>query len=210
MRWSRSWEGDPEGRRDRDPVRGSQRRPGDAGDAFPFGRADGRGAGKGRRPGHRWRFSGGTHGIMVGHVAPEAQAGGAIAIVREGDRITISPGEKSISLDVSEADIEGRLSEWNAPGAEIYSRGSWEIRQARRQRVEGRGHELRPLPARVTGGISPFPSGRETPDRRRGRRSQAPAPASSPLQGPVRPPFGPAPSPMERLSGAASIARRIL
>ena len=68
------------------------------------------------------RFSGGTHGIMVGHVAPEAQAGGVIAIVREGDRITISPGEKSISLDVSDAEIAGRLAEWKPPEPR-YTRG---------------------------------------------------------------------------------------
>jgi dihydroxy-acid dehydratase len=68
------------------------------------------------------RFSGGTHGIMVGHVSPEAQAGGAIAVVREGDRITISPGEKSISLDVREAEIAGRLSEWKPPEPK-YTRG---------------------------------------------------------------------------------------
>ncbi len=68
------------------------------------------------------RFSGGTHGIMVGHVSPEAQAGGAIAVVREGDRIVISPGEKSISLDVSEAEISERLSKWETP-APKYTRG---------------------------------------------------------------------------------------
>jgi len=68
------------------------------------------------------RFSGGTHGIMVGHVSPEAQEGGVIAIVREGDRITISPAEQSISLDVGEAEIAGRLSEWNPPEPK-YARG---------------------------------------------------------------------------------------
>ena len=68
------------------------------------------------------RFSGGTHGIMVGHVAPEAQAGGAIAVVREGDRITINPGERSISLEVSDAEIASRLSQWRAPEPK-YPRG---------------------------------------------------------------------------------------
>ena len=51
------------------------------------------------------RFSGGTHGIMVGHIAPEAQAGGPIAIVREGDRITINPKDRSISLEAGDAEI---------------------------------------------------------------------------------------------------------
>jgi dihydroxy-acid dehydratase len=68
------------------------------------------------------RFSGGTHGIMVGHVAPEAQAGGAIAIVREGDRITIHPGERSISLEASDAEIASRLSRWKVP-EQKYPRG---------------------------------------------------------------------------------------
>ncbi|HJX15331.1 MAG TPA: dihydroxy-acid dehydratase, partial [Candidatus Deferrimicrobiaceae bacterium] len=68
------------------------------------------------------RFSGGTHGIMVGHVAPEAQAGGPIAILREGDRITINPGDRSISLDAGEAEIAGRLSRWTAPETK-YTRG---------------------------------------------------------------------------------------
>jgi len=68
------------------------------------------------------RFSGGTHGIMVGHVAPEAQAGGPIAIVREGDRITIHPGDRSISLEAGEDEIADRLSRWNAPEPK-YRRG---------------------------------------------------------------------------------------
>jgi dihydroxy-acid dehydratase len=68
------------------------------------------------------RFSGGTHGIMIGHVAPEAQAGGAIAVVREGDRITINPEERSISLDAGNAEISDRLARWNAPEPK-YPRG---------------------------------------------------------------------------------------
>jgi dihydroxy-acid dehydratase len=68
------------------------------------------------------RFSGGTHGIMVGHVAPEAQAGGAIAVVREGDRIAINPVERSISLEVNEPEIARRLAGWRAPEPK-YTRG---------------------------------------------------------------------------------------
>jgi dihydroxy-acid dehydratase len=59
---------------------------------------------------------------MVGHVAPEAQAGGAIAIVREGDRITINPEGRSISLDTGNAEIAARLARWNAPEPK-YPRG---------------------------------------------------------------------------------------
>ena len=68
------------------------------------------------------RFSGGTHGIMVGHIAPEAQAGGPIAAVREGDRITINPKDRSISLDVGPEEIADRLSRWKAP-EQKYRRG---------------------------------------------------------------------------------------
>jgi dihydroxy-acid dehydratase len=59
---------------------------------------------------------------MVGHVSPEAQAGGAIAIVREGDRITIHPEERSISLDAGDAEIAARISRWSAPEPK-YPRG---------------------------------------------------------------------------------------
>ena len=68
------------------------------------------------------RFSGGTHGIMVGHIAPEAQAGGPIAIVQEGDRITINPKDRSISLEAGDAEIAARLSRWKAPEPK-YRRG---------------------------------------------------------------------------------------
>jgi dihydroxy-acid dehydratase len=68
------------------------------------------------------RFSGGTHGIMVGHVAPEAQAGGPIAAVRDGDRITIHPGERSIRLDAGDGEIAARLAQWRAPEPK-YARG---------------------------------------------------------------------------------------
>jgi len=68
------------------------------------------------------RFSGGTHGIMVGHVSPEAQAGGPIAVVREGDRITINPKDRSISLEAGDAEIARRLSGWKCPEPK-YRRG---------------------------------------------------------------------------------------
>jgi dihydroxy-acid dehydratase len=68
------------------------------------------------------RFSGGTHGIMVGHVSPEAQAGGPIAIVREGDRIIIHPGERSIVVDLDAAAVAGRLAQWRPPEPK-YPRG---------------------------------------------------------------------------------------
>jgi dihydroxy-acid dehydratase len=60
------------------------------------------------------RFSGATHGLMVGHVAPEAAAGGPIALVRDGDTVTLDV--KARRLDV-QADLETRRAEWKAPTA---------------------------------------------------------------------------------------------
>jgi dihydroxy-acid dehydratase len=68
------------------------------------------------------RFSGGTWGMVVGHVAPEAYAGGTIALVREGDRITIDAHRLLLELDVDEAEIARRRAEWKAP-APRYTRG---------------------------------------------------------------------------------------
>ncbi|WP_339316460.1 dihydroxy-acid dehydratase [Oceanobacillus sp. FSL W7-1304] len=67
------------------------------------------------------RFSGGTHGLVVGHISPEAQAGGPIALLQEGDMVTIDSGEKLISVDLSEADLEKRRKDWIAPP--LYSKG---------------------------------------------------------------------------------------
>jgi dihydroxy-acid dehydratase len=61
------------------------------------------------------RFSGGSHGFIVGHVTPEAQEGGAIALVRNGDRITLDAGKNQISVDISDAELAKRRAEWKAP-----------------------------------------------------------------------------------------------
>jgi dihydroxy-acid dehydratase len=61
------------------------------------------------------RFSGGTHGLMIGHVAPEAALGGPIALVREGDPIVIDVDRKALDLDVPEAELARRRGEWRAP-----------------------------------------------------------------------------------------------
>ena len=61
------------------------------------------------------RFSGGTHGFCIGHVAPEAVDGGPIAFVREGDRIFIDVNAHQIDLLVDEAEIERRKGEWVLP-----------------------------------------------------------------------------------------------
>jgi len=69
------------------------------------------------------RFSGGSHGFCVGHVAPEAQVGGPIALVRDGDMITIDAVDLSISVDVSDDELARRRAEWVAPPYK-YTRGT--------------------------------------------------------------------------------------
>jgi dihydroxy-acid dehydratase len=61
------------------------------------------------------RFSGGTYGLVVGHVAPEAAVGGPIALVEEGDPITIDAGERRLSLGVGEDELARRRSAWRPP-----------------------------------------------------------------------------------------------
>ena len=68
------------------------------------------------------RFSGGTWGMVVGHVAPEAAAGGTIAFVNEGDSITIDAHKLILELNVSEAELAKRREGWVAP-APRYTRG---------------------------------------------------------------------------------------
>lgn len=61
------------------------------------------------------RFSGGTHGFVVGHITPEAQEGGTIALVNEGDFITINAETNTLTLEVSEEEIANRKKNWKAP-----------------------------------------------------------------------------------------------
>jgi len=68
------------------------------------------------------RFSGGTHGFVVGHITPEAQEGGAIALVRDGDIITIDAVSNSIVLEVSDKVLADRKKQWKQPPLK-FSRG---------------------------------------------------------------------------------------
>jgi dihydroxy-acid dehydratase len=61
------------------------------------------------------RFSGGSHGFLVGHITPEAQDGGPIALLRNGDRITIDAESNEISVDLSEGELSARAKEWTMP-----------------------------------------------------------------------------------------------
>ena len=68
------------------------------------------------------RFSGGSHGFVIGHVTPEAYAGGPLAIVQDGDPITIDAEKCQLNLDLPEAEIQRRLQNWQTP-APRYERG---------------------------------------------------------------------------------------
>ena len=68
------------------------------------------------------RFSGGTYGLVVGHVAPEAAVGGAIALVHEGDSITIDAPNRTLALNVTDEELSQRRAAWTAP-APRYKRG---------------------------------------------------------------------------------------
>lgn len=61
------------------------------------------------------RFSGGSHGFLIGHIVPEAMEGGPIGLVKDGDRIVIDATEKVVDLEVSEEELEKRRKEWKAP-----------------------------------------------------------------------------------------------
>ena len=61
------------------------------------------------------RFSGGTHGLVVGHVAPEAATGGPLALVREGDSITIDATRRDLRINVPDQELAVRASSWKAP-----------------------------------------------------------------------------------------------
>ncbi len=61
------------------------------------------------------RFSGVSHGILIGHISPEAARGGPIAAVRDGDAIVIDPGARTLNLDVADEEIARRMADWRAP-----------------------------------------------------------------------------------------------
>jgi dihydroxy-acid dehydratase len=69
------------------------------------------------------RFSGGSHGFIVGHITPEAQVGGPIALIQNGDKVTINSDENLIKMDVSDQELADRRSKWEAPPLKV-SRGT--------------------------------------------------------------------------------------
>tara|TARA_Y100000782_G_C10187460_1_gene267627 strand:+ start:6199 stop:7875 length:1677 start_codon:yes stop_codon:yes gene_type:complete len=65
------------------------------------------------------RFSGGTHGFVVGHIAPEAQVGGAIALLKNGDQITIDAEKNTIEVALSDEELQQRKAQWKAPALKV-------------------------------------------------------------------------------------------
>ncbi len=65
------------------------------------------------------RFSGGTHGLVVGHVTPEAWEGGNIALLRNGDTVTIDANAKELKVDLDDAELEHRRAEWTKPALRV-------------------------------------------------------------------------------------------
>ena len=68
------------------------------------------------------RFSGVSHGILIGHVSPEAARGGPIAAVRDGDAIVIDPKARTLTLDVASEEIARRMAGWRAPDLDARTR----------------------------------------------------------------------------------------
>ena len=68
------------------------------------------------------RFSGGSHGFVVGHITPEAALGGPLAVVKNGDPITIDAQKRSLTLGIAKAELDKRLKKWKAP-VPNYTRG---------------------------------------------------------------------------------------
>jgi dihydroxy-acid dehydratase len=67
------------------------------------------------------RFSGGSHGFVIGHVTPEAQVGGPIALIEDGDTITIDAKERVMDIDISDEELEERQKRWEAPELKVQS-----------------------------------------------------------------------------------------
>ena len=61
------------------------------------------------------RFSGGSHGFVVGHISPEAYVGGPIGLIHEGDSITIDAESNEISVDLTDSELSDRQATWTAP-----------------------------------------------------------------------------------------------
>ena len=91
------------------------------------------------------RFSGATHGLMAGHVAPEAAVGGPIAAVQEGDTITLDVEARRLDLEVDAAELQRRLAAWKPPEPRYQQGCLRQVRASRLERRGGRGDGVAPL-----------------------------------------------------------------
>ncbi len=117
------------------------------------------------------RFSGATHGLMAGHITPEAAHGGPIAIVRDGDTIEFDVAARELRVELSDDEIAERLRDWTPPPPKYTPRRVREVRGARVVGERGRRDDAagpRLARRRVPAGEL---ARRTAPGRRRSRRS---------------------------------------
>ena len=87
------------------------------------------------------RFSGGTHGLMIGHVAPEAALGGPIALIAEGDEVVVDVDARRLDLVVDDGELARRRAAVGSTGAAVHRRRPGQVRRARLLGIGGRGHD---------------------------------------------------------------------
>ena len=87
------------------------------------------------------RFSGGTHGLMIGHIAPEAALGGPIALVDEGDPIVIDVDRKALDLDVPADVLARRRASWHAPAPRYRGGRDGQVRRPGELGIRGCGDD---------------------------------------------------------------------
>ena len=104
-----------------DPLRGPKGGPGMPEMLTPTSAIMGAGLGKDVALLTDGRFSGGSHGFIIGHITPEAAEGGPIGLVRDGDRITIDAARCEIGVEVSDDELAKRRSSWKAPAPKATS-----------------------------------------------------------------------------------------
>ena len=88
------------------------------------------------------RFSGGTHGLVVGHVAPEAWVGGPIAFVKDGDQVTIDADAKQVSVVLTDEQLGKRRQGWQNPEPRVARGGAGQICADGSVRAGGRGNAV--------------------------------------------------------------------
>ena len=103
------------------------------------------------------RFSGGTHGFVVGHVTPEAAVGGPIGLVKRGDPITIDAVARTVHLDVPARELAARRRAWKPQAGPGDPRRPGQVRPAGVLGQRGRGHRRAPRGRRPPGAVRPGP-----------------------------------------------------